>query len=785
MSNLDKFYIGGRWVAPTQAHFANVINPATEEAVAQVALGCAADVDAAVAAARQAFDSWSETSPEHRAELLEKLIAIYQSRYEDIAQAMTLEMGAPISFSREGQTPVGDGHMQATVDALRAHSFERPSPRGGSVLRDEAVGVCALITPWNWPMNQVIVKVAPALAAGCTMVLKPSEYSPISAVLLAEMIDEAGFPAGVFNLVNGDGAGVGAAMTAHPDVDMVSFTGSTRAGIMISQSAAKTVKRVALELGGKSPNVVFADADLKAAAEHSINNICNNSGQDCDALSRLLVERSAYEQVVAYAVAACNAKQVDDPNKEANDLTVRDQRVWLKTVSGLQRVDIILRFIDDRDADQLAYADSSSGTGIPGLLHAAIANNVQIINPLGVAALDNPALDAYMPALCQFYLGESLLLPSVATHWLGDPQSLDYVLQNLDSLNIRDINTPRSLRTMGELEEKDRESLLAKIKLSPQRFVATANIDREYVNSAVNHLPSRLPMTLRTYLANTGESFKAMPGGLCLLDSQTQDSDKLLDASKDVWVLSETKVRDDTLLPSELDTPLNYAMLEGELPSRVADNLFWFGRYAERLENSLRNLRSSLQIIRRDDPDMSGNKALSEALTTQLRATTIATGAMPGFVGQGAARRLMRPDTELHALLFDDERMGTLPSTLASLQFTAESVRDRISYDLLRVLNHVDDHALALQEENNDKQLIGRPAKLSRVIEHLNNLIDACAAISGMTHESFTHGDGWQFMMLGRRIERARLGTAVLGSVLLNNQSDPIVLENLLRNFDN
>ena len=320
MNNTQNFYINGTWVKPQGADTFDVINPATESAVATIAMGNAQDVDNAVAAARAAFDSWSETTPEARAQLMDKLIAIYQRRYEEIAQSMTQEMGAPISFSREGQTPVGDGHLQATVDALRAHTFERPSPRGGSMLCDEPVGVCALITPWNWPMNQVIVKVAPALAAGCTMVLKPSEYSPLSAILLAEMIDEAGFPDGVFNLVNGNGAQVGSAMTQHPDVDMVSFTGSTRAGIQITQAAANTVKRVALELGGKSPNVVFADADLQAAAVHTVNHICSNSGQDCDALSRLLVERSAYDQVVAYAVEAANAMKVDDPMKEGDHL---------------------------------------------------------------------------------------------------------------------------------------------------------------------------------------------------------------------------------------------------------------------------------------------------------------------------------------------------------------------------------------------------------------------------------------------------------------------------------
>lgn len=470
---------------------------------------------------------------------------------------------------------------------------------------------------------------------------------------------------------------------------------------------------------------------------------------------------------------------------ESKDLTVRDQRVWMKTVAGLQRVDVILRFIDDQDADQLAYSGNSTGTGVPGLLHAAIANNVQIINPLGVGVLDNPALYAYMPDLCQFYLGETLLLPNAKTYWLGDPASLSLVLENLDSLTIRDINSSAALKPFAQLDEVERQGLLAKLHRTPHQFVATEQIDREFVSSSVNQLPSQLPMTLRTYLANSGEQFEAMPGGLCLLDNQTAFNGKVeVDASKDVWILSETPVSHDTLLTNEKSTSIDYAILDGELPSRVAENLFWFGRYAERLESSLRNLRSALQIIRRDDSDNRNEQNISEVLAAQLRATTIATGALPGFVGAGASRRLQRPEIELHALLFDEAKVGSLASTLRSLRFTAESVRDRISYDLLRVLNQVDDCAQVLQQEKEQKPLFDKPPKLNGLIDHLNNLIDSCAAISGMTHESFTHGDGWQFMMLGRRIERARQSNAVLGSVLLNNQNDPAALENLLRVFD-
>jgi len=315
-----QFYIDGTWVDPVEARDLEVINPATEQPVAVISLGSSADVDRAVAAAKAAFAGWSETGVDERAALLERITSVYERRSAEMDEAIRLEMGAPKTFARENQTPAGSGHLQATLDALKSHAFERPSPRGGSLLRDEPIGVCGLITPWNWPINQIAAKVAPALAAGCTMVLKPSEIAPLSGLLFAEILHEAGCPAGVFNLVNGDGPDVGAPLSAHPDIDMMSFTGSTRAGISVSQNAAPTVKRVALELGGKSPNLLFADADLETAIRTSLSGCFSNSGQSCDAPTRLLVERGIYEDAVALAGRIAPEFKVGDPAEEGDHL---------------------------------------------------------------------------------------------------------------------------------------------------------------------------------------------------------------------------------------------------------------------------------------------------------------------------------------------------------------------------------------------------------------------------------------------------------------------------------
>ncbi|OJJ10333.1 aldehyde dehydrogenase family protein [Alphaproteobacteria bacterium AO1-B] len=319
---LDKrqFYIDGQWVAPTEAKDFDVINPATELPVAVISLGGEADLNKAVAAAKSAFQTWGESPVEERVGLFERIIEIYNRRSADMDEAIRLEMGAPAKFAREQQTPSGSGHFEATLEALKSHQWERPSPRGGSTLRDEPIGICGLITPWNWPINQIAAKVAPALAAGCTMVLKPSEIAPLSAMLFAEILHEAGCPKGVFNLVNGDGLEIGVPMSSHPEIDMVSFTGSTRAGTSVSRNAAATVKRVALELGGKSANILFADADLETAVRFSVEGCFANSGQSCDAPTRLLVERSVYDEVLALAKQFAGETAVGDPEQDGDHI---------------------------------------------------------------------------------------------------------------------------------------------------------------------------------------------------------------------------------------------------------------------------------------------------------------------------------------------------------------------------------------------------------------------------------------------------------------------------------
>jgi len=315
MLDKRKFFINGEWVAPLATRDLEVLNPATEAPIAVISMGTAADIDRAVEAAKRASGTYSRTSIEERLVLLERLLAIYKRRYEEMARTITLELGAPITMSREQQADVGVGHLQGFIDALKRLSMREVLPNGDVLLR-EPIGVCGLITPWNWPINQIALKVVPALATGSTCVLKPSEFTPLNAMLYAEMIDEAGFPAGVFNLVNGNGLDVGAALSRHQDIDMVSFTGSTRAGIAVSKDAADTVKRVTLELGGKSPNLVFEDADLEDRVAGSVLECFNNSGQSCDAPTRLLVQKSVYAKAIEIAERIGRAAKVGDPAQE-------------------------------------------------------------------------------------------------------------------------------------------------------------------------------------------------------------------------------------------------------------------------------------------------------------------------------------------------------------------------------------------------------------------------------------------------------------------------------------
>jgi len=316
------FYIDGQWRAPLQAKRLEVIDPATEEAYAVISAGSGADIDAAVAAARAAFDGWSATGKEERIAYLEKLAEIYKRRMEEMAQAISLEMGAPIKLARESQAMAGLSHLKAFIRAFKQYEFEATPDAGRPEQKivHEPIGVCGLITPWNWPMNQIALKVIPAIAVGCTVILKPSEIAPMSAMLFAEFVDEAGFPAGVFNLVNGEGLVVGEALSSHPGIDMMSFTGSTRAGTAVSRAAAASVKRVSLELGGKSPNIVFADTEVEDAVNRGVAHCFENTGQSCNAPTRMLVERSVYDDAVTFAKKAAAGVTVDDPKKDGNHI---------------------------------------------------------------------------------------------------------------------------------------------------------------------------------------------------------------------------------------------------------------------------------------------------------------------------------------------------------------------------------------------------------------------------------------------------------------------------------
>jgi aldehyde dehydrogenase (NAD+) len=306
-----RFYIDGAWVDPVEPKDFNVINPATEAVAGVISMGGPRDVDRAVAAARRAFDGYSRSTATERLALLERVLTAYKAHYDAIAQAISTEMGAPITLAKGAQTRIGVGHISAMIDVLKTFNFEEQ--RGTTRLVQEPVGVCALITPWNWPMNQVAAKVIPALAAGCTMVLKPSEYSPFSAILWAEVMHEAGVPAGVFNLINGDGLGVGAPLAAHREIDMVSFTGSTRAGTEVAKAAAASVKRVHQELGGKSPNILLDDADFERAVKQSVLHVFQNSGQSCNAPTRMLVPAGKLADVEAIAKRVADAVVVGDP----------------------------------------------------------------------------------------------------------------------------------------------------------------------------------------------------------------------------------------------------------------------------------------------------------------------------------------------------------------------------------------------------------------------------------------------------------------------------------------
>jgi len=311
MVDTSKFYINGEWVDPVERRSIDVINPATEQPYVTIAVGSAADVDKAVAAAKRAFPAFSQTTRAQRLKWLRALLDAYNDRYDEIAEAVSREMGAPLSFSKNAQAWAGRAHLEAAITALESFVFFED--RGNTRVVKEAIGVAGLITPWNWPLNQIVTKVAPALAAGCTMVLKPSEIAPISGLVFAEAVHAIGLPKGVFNLVNGDGPSVGQVIAGHPDVDVVSFTGSTRAGIIVAKTAADTVKRVSQELGGKSPNIILPDADLQNAVSKGVNAVMGNSGQSCDAPTRMLVPADRHEEALRIAKETAEKQTVGDP----------------------------------------------------------------------------------------------------------------------------------------------------------------------------------------------------------------------------------------------------------------------------------------------------------------------------------------------------------------------------------------------------------------------------------------------------------------------------------------
>ena len=319
---LDKknFYINGKWILPSKVNDFEVINPSNEETCAIISLGNIDDVNLAVNSAKESFPRWSRVEKKYKISLLEKLYKIYESRWDEMTKSISLEMGAPLDWASSAQTASGADHIKDFIERLKIFEFEKEfDNESDNYIAYEPIGVCGLITPWNWPINQIALKVIPALAAGCTMILKPSEIAPLSAMLFAEMIDEAGFPPGVFNLVNGDGPGVGTHLSGHPDIDMISFTGSTRAGRLITKNAAETIKRVCLELGGKGGNIVFADSYAEAVRD-GVKNVMSNSGQSCDAPTRMLVEKSIYERAVKEAADEANKIKVDIAEKKGDHI---------------------------------------------------------------------------------------------------------------------------------------------------------------------------------------------------------------------------------------------------------------------------------------------------------------------------------------------------------------------------------------------------------------------------------------------------------------------------------
>ena len=395
MKKYLQFYINGVWVDPVDAKTLEVINPATEEAVAKIFLGGMADVDRAVAAANAAFPAFSQTSRENRIALMQKILKVYKTRYNDIAEAISTEMGAPITLSQKAQAATGVGHFMTAIKILKDYAFEEV--RGTTLLRKEAVGVCGFITPWNWPINQIACKVAPALATGCTMILKPSEVTPVNAYIFAQVLDEAGVPAGVFNLVNGDGPTVGAAMSAHPDIDMMSFTGSTRTGIAVAKATTDTVNQVAQETGGKSANIILEDADFAKAVSKGVAGCMLNSGQSCNTPTRMLVPAARMEEATEGATPVTGGPGLPDGMNKGyfvrptvfanvnNGMTIAREEVFgpVLTILGYENEDDAVAIANDTPYGLSGYVSSSNLVHAGRIAARLRTGNVHINNAPG------------------------------------------------------------------------------------------------------------------------------------------------------------------------------------------------------------------------------------------------------------------------------------------------------------------------------------------------------------------------------------------------------------------
>lgn len=479
---------------------------------------------------------------------------------------------------------------------------------------------------------------------------------------------------------------------------------------------------------------------------------------------------------------------------EPADLTVRDHNVYVKTVVGLQAVDVILRFIDDSEVDPLVIG-SHKQQGVPGLVEAARRGGVQILNPLGTGVLDNPALNSIMPQLCDALLSEPLKLKSVPTRWLGDTEQYQYVVANIEQLILRNINSREQIIKPAQLTRQQKSSLLEELSRSPASYVAEETNDGSLAPSLVDGQKHQGHISIRTYLVANETGFEAMPGGLCLMESSksvqqqgAENADATMGAignpigSKDVWILSSGPVVEDTLIKSYEDDFAS-GLLDDELPSRIAESVFWLGRNAERVENILRVLRSIMQSFL--DEQQSHESILATAgMQGLFRAVTAVTGTLPGFSGKGSKRRIANPDKELISLLQDTTRMGTLANSLQQWQFSASSVNDRLSSEQLRVFERLDNLQTVLCTLHLPANFSSDSDALNQVLVVIDDLLLATSAFTGLAHENVTRGDIWQFMMLGRGIERAGQIAVTVSSMLSVERDNKRLLEYLLRLFD-